>query len=260
MKAVDPDVKVGAVLNTPPRDLVWGPTWNEDVLRECGEHIDFGIIHWYSFENPSALLASVEDEIPIMTQRLRDWFEEYGGEDHERIEIALTETGPGLNYPRSAAAQPAALFAADTYLSAFKHGIMNVDWLELHNGSFLSEQSPAKGYAYHGIQMASLLAPPGDTLLDIDSSISFITGYASRRDDSAAVLLFNRADRQLAAVDVEFEGIDPRSRGELYVSSPGEDLESGAIEGPSDVRLDDGRLDIEIPPYTMMLIRFDAEP
>lgn len=257
MKAVDPRIRVGAVLNTPPRDLRWGPTWNEDVLTECGAVIDFGIIHWYSGESPSALLASVDEEIPIMTSELFAAFERHGGSDWERIELALTEVGPGLNYPRTGAGQPAGLFAADTYLSAIAHGIMNVDWLELHNGSFLSERSPAKGHAFQGIRLAHLTAPPGASLVALDSNLGFVDGHAARTATGVNVLLFNRSERQRAEVVVGFEGAgDLSSRGELYRYRRGPELASGDIEGPDTVRLEGDGITLELEPYDMVVVRF----
>lgn len=256
MKAVDPDIKVGAVLNTPPRDLNWGPTWNDDVLDECGEVIDFGIIHWYSAENPSGLLASVDEEIPIMTSELFAYFEEYGGSDYERIELTLTEVGPGLNYPVGAG-QAAGLFAADTYLSAISHGIVNIDWLELHNGSFLSERSDAKGHAFQGIRLAHLTAPPGATLLGIESNLSLVDGHAARSDEFLSVLLFNRSERQEASVVVEFGGaLEFAAQGDLYRYSAGPDGESGDVDGPEQARIEHDRLELELGPYDAVVARF----
>lgn len=40
MKAVDPTIRIGAVLNTPPMDYEWGPEWNSEVLAAGCEQID----------------------------------------------------------------------------------------------------------------------------------------------------------------------------------------------------------------------------
>jgi hypothetical protein len=257
MKAVDPTIHVGAVLNTPPRDLNWGPNWNEDVLAECGDVIDFGIVHWYTGDGPSSLLGSVDEEIPVMTSAVSDLFEQYGGTDPGRLEIAMTEVGPGQKYPRSGAAQPTGVFAADTYLSAVEHGIVNVDWLELHNGSFLSERSDARGPAFQGIRLAGLTAPPGAKLVGLDSNLSIVDGHAAVSDEYLAVMLFDRAERQQADVTVEFAGAPSFvARGELYRYSAGQNLVSGEIEGPSDVRLDNGKLHMELLPYDVVVARF----
>jgi hypothetical protein len=53
MKLVDPTIKVGAVLSTPPDDYSWdvknGQHWNDQVLSQAGisSAVDFAIVHWY---------------------------------------------------------------------------------------------------------------------------------------------------------------------------------------------------------------------
>jgi hypothetical protein len=54
MKAVDPSIKIGAVLSTPPDDYSWdvdagGQHWNNQVLSQPGisSAVDFAIVHWY---------------------------------------------------------------------------------------------------------------------------------------------------------------------------------------------------------------------
>src|SRR5690606_1369808 len=63
MKAVDPAIKVGAVLNTPPRDYSWGPNWNDDVLAACGSEIDFAIVHWYPATTDAALVRAPQRDV-----------------------------------------------------------------------------------------------------------------------------------------------------------------------------------------------------
>ena len=53
MKAVDPSIKIGAVLSTPPDDYSWdssgGQHWNDQVLSQPGisSAVDFAMVHWY---------------------------------------------------------------------------------------------------------------------------------------------------------------------------------------------------------------------
>ena len=56
MKAVDPTIKIGAVLSTPPDDYSWdvdgsGQHWNNQVLSQPGisSAVDFAIVHWYPY-------------------------------------------------------------------------------------------------------------------------------------------------------------------------------------------------------------------
>ena len=60
MKSIDPTIKIGAVLSTPPDDWDWdyypksgGPNnannkhWNPEVLAVAKNDIDFAMVHWY---------------------------------------------------------------------------------------------------------------------------------------------------------------------------------------------------------------------
>jgi hypothetical protein len=61
MKQVDPTIKIGAVLATPPDDYSWSyadlndngvknsnePYWNDEVLAHAASAIDFVMVHWY---------------------------------------------------------------------------------------------------------------------------------------------------------------------------------------------------------------------
>jgi hypothetical protein len=63
MKSIDPTIKIGAVLATPPDDYDWSyadlndsnskqsnePYWNDEVLSQAGmaDNVDFVMVHWY---------------------------------------------------------------------------------------------------------------------------------------------------------------------------------------------------------------------
>ncbi len=53
MKSIDPTIKIGAVLSTPPDDYSWdvknGQHWNDQVLSQPGisSNVDFVMVHWY---------------------------------------------------------------------------------------------------------------------------------------------------------------------------------------------------------------------
>jgi alpha-L-arabinofuranosidase len=97
MKAVDPSVKIGAVLTTPgywPDALVGtgddGP-WNQVVLSIAGPSIDFVVVHWYpgggSAAESLARLAQAAD----IGEMIRAQIALYAGAGSGRIGIALTE-------------------------------------------------------------------------------------------------------------------------------------------------------------------------
>ena len=78
MKAVDPNVKIGAVLTTPGNwpDGIVGPatrgTWNQTVLSIAGPYIDFVILHWYpGGGDADESLAKPDQVVDIAEQRAR---------------------------------------------------------------------------------------------------------------------------------------------------------------------------------------------
>jgi hypothetical protein len=261
MRAVDPDVKIGAVLNTPPRDYTWGPTWNSDVLAKCAEVVDFVSVHWYPSKEASEIVALPATEIDAMTEELRAGFARHGRDEADPIEIAMTELGgaPGNTLLRDAP-QSLALFSTDTYLTAIEHGLVNLDWLELHNGSYLSDRrwGGGPGPAYHGIRLASLLAGPGDRLVKASSNRASIIAHASRRADGTyGVLLI---DRQLptappAQVTLELSGAELRAPCERFVLSTTDAGQPGVLEGPTEVEILESPSTLEINGYSIVLVR-----
>ncbi|NUR57816.1 MAG: cellulose-binding protein [Catenulispora sp.] len=148
MKAVDPTVKIGAVLTTPggwPDGLTAAgdqADWNHTVLSIAANSIDFVIVHWYpgagnsgngggSGTATATLLQTPQTQIPSMSATVKSLLATYAGSRASSIPIAITETASG---PAASTSQAAGLFAPDDYMSWFEHGAFNVDWWDLHNG------------------------------------------------------------------------------------------------------------------------------
>jgi hypothetical protein len=310
MKAVDPDIKVGAVLGTPPADDSWmtrvsGYYWNDDVLRECGPIIDFVIVHWYP-NPPSApqeddptentlfrvagLLTYPRTQMPIMMSRLRESISEFGEENANNVEVVMTEVGTGIRVPQSSSGgldrgHAMGMFAADMYLTAAEQGFVNVDWLELHNGTFLNERTQQKGPAFNGIQMARLLAAPGDRLVAAQSNTPSLIAHASVRDDGRiGVLLINTQAPELrvANVTIDLGGASVARSGDRYdylpLAHPMPDggtpdggmpeagapdagvrlnAASGTVTGPTPISDVESPFTLEVPPYGVTLLLFD---
>jgi hypothetical protein len=262
MKAVDPNIKIGAVLNSPPIDN-WGQDWNSDVLRECGSVIDFGIVHFYPGQDPRGMLAASRRDLPLVTQSLRESFAELGGDNPERIEITMTEVGspPGLDWSRypSVERHSLGLFALDVYLTAFENGFSNVDWLELHNGTFLSERAATvRGPAYYGTELAFLLAKPGDTLFRATSTLDPIAVHAAEQASGRrGIVLANTHARGtgVAIVTVTVEGAELPTYGERYDFVPGETT-PGELTGPEPFDGFENPFTIELQPYQATLLLF----
>jgi hypothetical protein len=236
MKAVDPTIKIGAVLTTPgswPDGIVGdgdAATWNETVLSIAGPSVDFVILHWYPGGSTAEALAAPQQSTDI-TELTRAQLAAFAGPGASRIEIAMTE----LNTQTSYTSQPGALFAADAYASLWGAGVSNVDWWNVRNGmgtvSTVAGQTdyddsglfssgtcsedgttcePAAGTpfaAYHGLQMLDRLADPGDQLVRVTTGDPLVTGHAARRPDGKlAVLLLNKDPDNARTVSISYPG------------------------------------------------------
>ena len=220
MKAVDPTVKIGAVLTTPGGwpDGITGPgdhaDWNHTVLSIAANSIDFVIVHWYpgagdsgngggSGASAAAMLQTPENQVASMSATVHSLLATYAGSRASSIPIAITETASG---PAASTSQAAALFAPDAYMTWFEHGAFNVDWWDLHNGpgkpvtidgqtdyqdggvlssggcnSGVCEPALETPFApYWGIRSISTLAAPGDTMVKASSGNPLLAVHAVR--------------------------------------------------------------------------------
>jgi hypothetical protein len=102
MKAVDPEVKIGAVLTTPGGwpDGVKAPgdsaDWNHTVLSIAGKSIDFVIIHWYPFGASTADSLNTPAQIAGTTSAVRSLLRSYASPLAASVEIAVTETDSSM--------------------------------------------------------------------------------------------------------------------------------------------------------------------
>ena len=237
MKAVDPTIKIGAVLTAPgewPDGLVGQGdegTWNQVVLSKAGSKIDFVVLHWY----PGALDRN--DRIPDMIELTRKQLAEYAGDTTGRIRIALTEfnTGSSSNGTNT---QPGALAAADAYATLLAHGVFTVDWWNTHNGiGTVTEVAGHTDYGdfgllssgtctsdgtvceppfntpfapYYALQMVSRFARPGDQFVRAATTEAKVLAHAVRRPDGdVAVMLINTSYDTAYPVKINYAGFTP---------------------------------------------------
>ncbi|GAA3655056.1 cellulose binding domain-containing protein [Nonomuraea antimicrobica] len=239
MKAVDPAIKIGAVLTTPanwPDAIVAegdSGSWNEVVLSIAGPKIDFVILHWY----PGALDRA--GHVPDMIQLTREQLAEHAGPGAERIGIAMTEfnTGSSSNGTNT---QPGALAAADAYATLLANGVFTVDWWNVHNGiGAVTEVEGHTDYGdfgllssatctsdgtvcepalntpfapYYAVQMVSRFARPGDRFVRAATGQAKVSAHAARRPDGdLAVLLVNTSSDTSYPVEIDYVGFSPAS-------------------------------------------------
>jgi hypothetical protein len=239
MKAVDPTVKIGAVLTLPGNwpDGVVGSgdnsDWNKIVLSTAASAIDFAIVHRYPSSSSTANMLTTPAQVAGELAQLRQEIDKYAGPNGPGIQIALTETSSGAGRDT----QPGALYAADTYMTALENGVFTMDWWDTHNGPTTISTAPdgATDYGdygllssgtcagttcepalntpfppYYAISMLSKLGMPGDTMVRAGSDQQLVTAHAVRNaDGDLSVMLVNKDPVNSYQVDLHYAGFTP---------------------------------------------------
>jgi hypothetical protein len=241
MKAVDPTVKIGAVLTTPggwpdgEKGSGDSADWNHTVLSIAAGSIDFVIVHWYPGGTTTADLLNTPGKIGSATATVRSLVAAYAGSHAASVQIAVTETdavgSPALT------SQAAALFAPDTYMTWFEHGATDVDWWNLHNGTdqapttvngqtdyqdggVLSVAGCVGGRCqpphetpfptYWGIRSLTALAQPGDTMVKSSSANPSVAVHAVRSSNGGLnVMLINKDPANTVTASLSYAGFAP---------------------------------------------------
>jgi alpha-L-arabinofuranosidase len=164
MKAVDPSIRIGAVL-TAPGNWPDGQTndaspkpWNDSVLSIACNALDFVSIHWYAQgptgETDSGLLAAPQSgaatpvsytpSIPSLIASLKAQLAEHCGAHANAVQIMVTETNSvSYNPGKQTTSVVNSLFLADQVMTWLENGVTNVDWWAVHNSPFDGNADPA---------------------------------------------------------------------------------------------------------------------
>ncbi|WP_405541154.1 cellulose-binding protein [Streptomyces phaeochromogenes] len=285
MKAVDPTVKIGAVLTTPggwpDKEKAPGDSadWNNTVLSIAGSSIDFVIVHWYPGGKTAADLLNTPSKIAGVTSELRSLIAKYAGSNAASVEIAVTETDAEFSPVKTS--QAAALFAPDTYMTWFEQGATHVDWWNLHNGSgqapttvngqtdyqdggILSAGTCAGGKCqpprdtpfptYWGIRSLTALAKPGDTMVKSSSRNSSVAVHAVRSSKGGLnVMLINKSPKNAAQVSLSYAGYTPAAGAVTTVSYAKGDTDlTTAKRGTAAAQ--------KLPPYSITTLQLKPAP
>jgi hypothetical protein len=284
MKAVDPSIKIGAVLTAPGS---WpdgqSPDWNTNVLSQCGGAIDFVTVHWYpqnpGGESDSALLAAPQDAasgIAAMATKLKALISQFGGANAANIQILLTETNSVTSNPgKQTLSIVNALFIADDLLTWLENGVTNVDLWDLHNGANPGNASPglygsasfgdygvlSNGSSgepaadtpfptYYGLQILSKLGRPGDALVSTSSNSSLLATHAVQQANGNLALLFiNKDPSNTINANVSLSGFKPFGVGAVYSYTPSSSgVSSTSVSGLGTT------FTITAPPYSLTTI------
>jgi Cellulose binding domain/Fibronectin type III domain len=285
MKAVDPSIKIGAVLTLPgnwPDGVVASgdsEDWNHTVLSIAGPSIDFGIVHWYPGGSDAAGMLTEPSQVAGEIAQLRQEIDKFAGAAGPGIGIAMTEVNSNVDKDT----QPDALFAADTYMTSLENGVFTVDWWDTRNGATAVSTAPdgATDYGdygvfssgqclgsvcepplntpfptYHAISMLSKLGRPGDAMLRASSDQPLVAVHAVRQaSGDMSVMLVNKDPVNAYPVSLHYVGFSPSSAAPT-VDTYGDEASSlvSAAAGTSASQT--------VPPYSIMTVhlRPDGAP
>jgi hypothetical protein len=249
MKAVDPTIKVGAVLTMPanwPDALVGGGdvgSWNQVVLQAAGPHIDFVDVHWYPGGGSAAEAIGKTQYVDDSMYLLRNQIDKYAGANASKIGISLTETNVGVGQNT----QPGAIFLADAYSSLIANGVFTVQWWNVHNGigtpSTVAGQTDYNDFGllssgtctsdnsvcepplntpfapYHALKLMSSFVHPGDQMVRAATDNALVTAHAARRPNGdLAVLLINKDPDAAHDVALTYRGYTPSAAAPTVIS------------------------------------------
>jgi hypothetical protein len=261
MKAVDATIQVGLDLSSPNVDPI-PATWNPAAIQAvcAGANFNFGILHYYpgSFNavTSAQLLSLPQSDMPRLLSTIATQVAQ-SCPSAGAVPIFVTETGPNGSYASGVPSQMTGLYAANVYLAAFAAGVVNVDWLELHSGSFLSYtngvETPAT--AYYGIELAHLFAAPGDKLVaTTSSSTNLIARGSAKSNGSTGVFLLNADPANAATVLVTVAGASLSSSAKQYsygiaTTQTAQALPQSVLTVPSS-----SSFFVIVPPYTATTI------
>lgn len=271
MKAEDPSIKIGAVLNDPgswPDGIQ--PDWNPIVLQNCGQNIDFVIVHWYGYgKNAKEVLNSIGD-VPRIVSRLKEILAKYCSERSKQIQIWMTEgDASGFN-----TRHPGALFAADHLLTWWESGATHVNWWNIHNGAvnsvdnfyddqgILSNGSSFGGHTepalntpfppYFGVSMVSRMVKPGDSFVPVTSDNKDIRVHASRgRRGDLSVMLINRDPEHAADATLDLSDFKAKPGVVQFLYGP----DTGDVKKVS-IKVSGTGTHYQIPAYSIVVLKF----
>jgi hypothetical protein len=215
-------------------------SWNQTVLTALGSSTQCVIVHYYPGGSSTAGMLTDPTDIASIMNTLRMQISQYAGiSNPASVPVVVTETNSSIDMDT----QPAALFAADMYMTWLENGATNVDWWNEHNGEgTVSTVDGATDYGdqgifsngtnyggttepavdtpfapYYGIEMLSKLAAPGGTMVAATSSQSLLRVHAVRdASGNLNVLIDNEDPSNSYTVSLAYSNFTPSGAPTVY--------------------------------------------
>jgi len=231
MKAVDPTIKIGAVID--PGDW-WPNKWNENLLRTLSQKgpdkVDFFVVHWYNYWDHSHPLDTAEvqrfldnTDFPkrFADQILRPLIAKYLPGQASRIEITLTEWGPNSSWPDAWEGYQiwSNLWTLLVLAESLQAGYSFTNYWNFAQGDTpysLVDPNYKVGPIYWAFDLMTHFGRGGDNLVAASSEEPQLKVYASRlKDGTLSLLVVNKSPSDIAAT-VNLTDFAPRGDGVLW--------------------------------------------
>ncbi|MBW4028788.1 MAG: hypothetical protein HIU93_15575 [Acidobacteria bacterium] len=259
MKAVDPTIKIGVALPTPPEGNGTFPDFTRTMLRKACSAIDYVGLTWtptallppdYKALDEAQSLSNIKNQVGTV---LRSYLDEVG-QDCPKNHIPQIAFEPATvpTWARREHAVFDTLWLDASYPLLIEAGIVNVAWPELYGDTFLSTDKSKLGPAYYGLQLVHIIAhTPGDMFVVAGSSDAAVDVHATRRRDGVlGVMLVNEDPKRPATVKLSLQGARADSKAKRF-DYGWKQQTSGAGLTISDITDFSNDFTITVPPYTV---------
>jgi hypothetical protein len=214
---------------------------------------DIAIIHYYPGTwlavQPGELLSLPQSDIPRVVAGIQANLAQYCPSNASAIKFILSETSPNGTLAPGFPMPVIGLFALNDYLTSLQTGIVNIDWLELHNETYLDENENPDP-AYYGLELAHLLAGVGDKLVSANSSTGTVLSWATlKANGQKGILLVNANPTTSAVVQVTVAGSALGATATQYSYGVATTQTSTALSG-SAFTVSGNTFNVTVPAYT----------
>jgi thiamine phosphate synthase YjbQ (UPF0047 family) len=204
MRKVDPTIKIG------------GGAFVEEMIRDCGEYVDFASIHTYP-GSTTMTDAQMFTDMPKLVEReigaVKKWIHQYQPQRENKIEIAYTEWNLGFSVDKSQ--MFAGLWSSIFLAELAKNGAhLAHQWDAFSDLLHIPEEGNyARKSEYYALWLWNNYM--GDRLIPATSSHRAVYTAATRSNDALTVMLINTDRERDAKVNVQLSGFTPADTGEV---------------------------------------------
>jgi hypothetical protein len=203
MRQVDPTIKIG------------GGAFAEEMIRDCGENVDFVSLHTYPGSttlSEAQMFADISKLVARETAPVKKWIRQYQPHRERQVELAYTEwnLAGGVDNSKMFSGLWSSIFLGELA----RNGVAIANQWDCFSDLFFGpDDAYARKSEYYALWLWDNYM--GDRLIPAASSSQTVYTYASRSEDAVCVMLVNTDHERDAKVNVQLSGFTPAAAGEL---------------------------------------------